>query len=78
MPTPIDDLGIKAFNWNAHKDIMSDMMLTGNGNFSFVIKMNCGVITDYIMFKNFDIEDLLYESRCANVPQVVRVTSQES
>jgi hypothetical protein len=77
MPIPIDDLGIEAFNWNAHNDIMSDMMATGTGTFSFVIKMRSGVITDYIMFKNFDIEDLLYESRCVSVSQTVRVTSQE-
>lgn len=48
----LDDLGIRQQNWEAHLDIQSDMIAKGNGVFTFVVRVNDGIVVDYICLEN--------------------------
>ena len=52
----ITNLIIREHNRQAHYDIQRDLLKKKNGLFTFIIKVSCGSITDYVLLDNDNYE----------------------
>lgn len=50
------DLNIRKYNVRAHLDIEKDIEKTGNGLFTFTLRINGGNIVDYNLTEHIDVK----------------------
>ncbi len=52
----ITELLVREHNKQVHYDIEKDLQKKRNGLFTFILKVNCGSITDYVLLETSDYE----------------------